>query len=1049
MKKAVEELALGLDIGANSIGWSLIAFANGKPERIVRAGVRCFEAGVEGSMEAGRDQSRAKRRGLARRQRRQTERRAWRLEKVARLLQRAGLLPEGPIATAEDRLKFFTELDERIVSSYLKKVSADDPDRRRLAHVVPYALRARALDKRLEPHELGRALYHLAHRRGFKSNRRGGEEEKKETGKVKKAFSQLHRDMQEAGARTLGEYFAGLDPEKGRIRTRYTSRPMYLDEFDQIWNSQSGFHPSILTDGFKRQLHRAIFYQRPLRSQKGRVGNCELERGCRRAPKACFEFQRTRILEQVNNLRVVSFRDGIGRPLNETQRRTLISELGKKRELKLDRVRAILDLPETGYMLNLEEGEQNKLVGNKTAAALTKVFGRTLWHKFSDAERDRILEDVRSIEDDEVLKRRATEVWGLDEQKGQKLCNVGLEPGYCALSRKALKKILPGLEKAKSRTEVLQEIYGHQTVGVHQDLPSVEQSGILVMNPAVHRALTELRKVVNAIIREYGKPDRIRIELARDLKQPRKERMVRSKRMAANRAARDEQKEYIKEQTGNEYPSKEDVVKLQLAKECGYVCPYTQLPMSRARLLGHSAEFEIDHIIPISRCLDDSFANLLLCHVEANRKKGNRTPFEAFGDTPDWERILGRVRKFTGHLKSEKLRRFQLTEDQVIERFGEFAARQLNDTRYTTKLAGRYLSLLYGGRSGVQGIRGIETTKGAITNHLRNAWELNRILSDGPGKSRNDHRHHAVDAIVIALTDPGMVKRLSNAAERSSATGHRRWWREVEPPWDGFVSDVRETIHGVVVSHRVSRKVKGPLHEETYYGHKEGSEYVRLRKPLGSGKGKLSQTEIPDIVDDAIRQRVQLKLEELGEPDPKKAFKSPENHPFLQTLDGGRIPIHRVRLKKKAAVIPVGDGVRRRHVMTGRNHHVEIVETTDNKGNVRWEDHVVTLYDAVQRHKAGRPIVKRDHGRGKKLVFSLSLKESVRMKNQQGDWILARVVGISKNDIEFRENRDARSDTEIRKAGYGRIRCSAEKLRKHEPQKMLITPAGEVRRAND
>ena len=158
-----EPYLLGLDVGANSIGWALVAVEEGRPARSAAAGVRVFAAGVEGDIASGRDQSRAKTRREARLRRRMLERRGRRLDKLGHLLQQAGLLPAGDLTSADAAMRFFADLDRSLFPEQARRA---DP------HVLPYRLRARALDEGLTPYELGRALYHLAQRRGFASNRR-------------------------------------------------------------------------------------------------------------------------------------------------------------------------------------------------------------------------------------------------------------------------------------------------------------------------------------------------------------------------------------------------------------------------------------------------------------------------------------------------------------------------------------------------------------------------------------------------------------------------------------------------------------------------------------------------------------------------------------------------------------------------------------------------------------------------------------------------------------------------------------------------------------
>ncbi len=211
-----------------------------------------------------------------------------------RLLQEAGLLPAGPSQTPQQRHDLLCGLDRELAAKHVQQGD------RVAAHLVPYRLRAKALDAKLEPHELGRAFYQLAQRRGFLSNRKARKDEEEE-GVVKKGISELQDAMIEAGARTLGEYLAGLDPEEQRIRARWTARQMFVDEFEAIWSAQVACHAQL--DGeLKSKLRRAMFYQRPLKSQKGLIGRCELEPGHRRAAMASLEAQRFRYWQKIVDL---------------------------------------------------------------------------------------------------------------------------------------------------------------------------------------------------------------------------------------------------------------------------------------------------------------------------------------------------------------------------------------------------------------------------------------------------------------------------------------------------------------------------------------------------------------------------------------------------------------------------------------------------------------------------------------------------------------------------------------------------------------------------
>ena len=366
---------LGLDLGVQSVGWAVIdPDEQDRPCKIRATGVRCFGSGVgsEREIEMGRDESGSANRRECRQHRRQLWRRARRQKALFRLLQESGLLPSGPAQTPQQRHSLLLDLDAHLMAEHGK---ASD---RIARHVLPYRLRAEALDKALSPHALGRALYHLGQRRGFLSNRKA-KKDSEEEGVVKAGIVELYESMTQASSRTVGEYFAGLDPEEERIRGRWTARKMYLDEFEAIWSAQVPHH-EVLTDQLKSRIHRVIFRQRPLKSQKGLIGKCSLERGQRRTLMASLDAQRFRYWQKINDLEIT---DPYGEihELTDQQRATLEGAFEKREEITFAGIRKLLGLKkprgaENNYFLNLEAGGEKRLIGNRTAARMSKVLGK-------------------------------------------------------------------------------------------------------------------------------------------------------------------------------------------------------------------------------------------------------------------------------------------------------------------------------------------------------------------------------------------------------------------------------------------------------------------------------------------------------------------------------------------------------------------------------------------------------------------------------------------------------------------------------------------------
>jgi CRISPR-associated endonuclease Csn1 len=1034
---------LGLDLGANSVGWSLVQFQDGAPRAIVDCGVRIFPAGMEGDIEAGKGESRAAARREKRAIRRQIDRRRRRKVKVLHQLHRMGLLPAGK---AEE---IIPPLDREILGRYSGQWSGARGAN--LANLLPYWLRKEALHRKLEPFEIGRALYHLAQRRGFLSNRKTPKKKDEQDGKVQAAISELAVAIDEAGAQTLGEYLASLDPHERRLRQRWTHRHMYRHEFEKILDAQKHHYPNIFTDGNQRLLANAIFHQRPLKSSKGLIGRCELEPNCRRAALNLPETQRFRYLQAVNNCQVITRDTGEIRPFSSEERGILIEELDKG-DLTFAQAKKKLGLKPRSVSFTLEAGGEKRFIGNRVNQDVAQAIGEE-WSSFPPKKQRGMIADLRQFRQEAPLTKKAVEVWGLDPETAERFAAIELEPGYASLSRRAIRKILPLLEQGMPYATARKQVYGDQ-------LSSCEQCDFLppvlehfdVRNPVVLRSLTDLRKVVNAVIRKHGKPNSIRVELARDMKQGRRERERRTKMMRENESRRKVAAKEILDKVGIRNPSRDDILKVQLAKECNWICPYTGRAISMAALVGEASQFDIEHIIPFSHSLDDSFLNKTLCYHDENRnRKGNRSPYEAYHGTDQWDIIIGAVCRFGGPCRDEKLRRFKMTPEQWAEENGGFAARQLNDTRYASKLARAYLGLLYGGFWDAKGTQRVYAVTGQLTAIIRNMWDMNQILGDGGPKERTDHRHHTVDATAVAMTTAGLIHELADHAlpwyERRVYRGR---FRQVSAPWDSFHDDLKEAVDGIVVSHRVHHGVNGALHEETIYGRVQRgrSHEFRLRRHLSS----LKSSEVARIADPRIRRAVQRKLEELGAADPAKAFADSKNHPLLDGPNGRKIPVHAVRIRVDANPVLIGR-IQPRHCLTGSNHHLEILGVLGDSGKItKWEASVVSIYDAMQRVQQGLPVVQKDHGPNRQFLFSISPGDTVHLGNP-GDWprlLHVRTVSQSHSgsiEIAGAALTDARRKADMIKSGHWYRVHSLSRLQELQPSKVVVLPDGAVHSA--
>ncbi|HTZ75990.1 MAG TPA: type II CRISPR RNA-guided endonuclease Cas9 [Candidatus Aquilonibacter sp.] len=1058
----MRDYVLGIDLGTSSVGWAMIALIDGEPHHLIRAGVRVFEAGMEGDLASGREESRNLKRRQMRLQRRQTWRRARRLRKIFNLLQSYGLLPQGVVSSPQERQEFLNQVDEGIRESAWFRDRASSGVHPEPQHVMPYILRAAALDEGLEPHFLGRALYHLAQRRGFWSNRKqvsSRKDKDDDPGVVEEGIAALSVEMQKGAARALGEYFSRLAPSEERIRARWTARGMFEKEFDAVWAAQARHHPDILTEARRKRLRHAFFFQRPLWFDRNTIGRCDLERGKRRIPAYLLAAQRFRLLQAVNNL-TVSPPGGAEWPLAPSDRQRLVDELEAKGDLKYDRVRKLLGLRKD-YEFNLERGGEKTIRGNRTNAKLLEAFGDR-WLVMTPAERDAAVEYVHSFQNPAKLESAAGKYFGLSPEACEKLAAISLEPDYMGHSRTAIERLLPLLEQGIAYSEARKIAYpGAFQAGQAADLlPPVERAMTGIRNPAVMRSLTEMRKVVNAILQQYGKPAQIRIELARDLKKSKKQREAISESHRRNEKSRSAAaEEIIKAQVGIKEPRPDDIRKYLLAIECGWQCPYTEKRITPRTLFGPEAQFDIEHIIPFSRSMDNSFQNLTLCHLAENRNvKGNNTPHQAYsGDSERYERMIERVKQFAGEKRTvaAKLRRFLMNDDELESFLEDFRNRQLNDTAYATSLAAHYLGLLYGGLVDANGARRVQATSGGATHDFRNLWKLNSILGDGETanggylrKSRTDHRHHAIDAVVIGLTSAAMIQRLTDAAQRAPSE-HRRRFASLEAPWHNFVDSVRAEINRIVVSHRVSKKVSGALHEETIYSPPEKTGKPRTRRvidPSRPGK-RLSKSEVDQIADAAVRGAVVERLRALSADDPQKAFMEPRNIPFLPNKNGNPIPIRSVRVDIPDRVFAVGNKACPRFVATESNHHVEVAITRGVRGRESWEGRVVSRKDAYERVKALLPVVDRAAEADGAFLFSVGPGEILECRRNGSGVERLVFKGASQYSagpvvISLLPINDARKSPRL-------VRIVPNKLRDWGARKIVVGPLGDVSEAHD
>ncbi len=834
---------LALDIGSTSIGWCLLRLdANSAPKAIIRMGVRIFPDGrnpKDGS-------SLAVTRRNARAMRRRRDRLLKRKDRLLKALTRLGFFPQ------------------------------EEAQRQALVQLDPYALRKKGLHEPLTGPEFARALFHINQRRGFLSNRKTDKKDN-ESGTLKKAIKDLRDKLMQENCQTLGEWLAKRHEANLSVRARlrgktqkdkaydfYADRAMVEHEFDVLWAKQNALNPGLFTEAAGAELKDVLLHQRPLKPV--RPGRCTLLPDEERAPLALPSTQRFRIYQELNNLQLLT-PDLRELSLTLAQRDKIATLMERQGEVRFTAMLKALKLPGS-TKFNLEDIKRDRLKGNSTAATLAKDsnFGDA-WHEFDHAMQDMIVDKLLNVVSESALIAWLQANTNVDESTAERIANVGLPEGFGNLSREALSVVLPELIKdvvvyseavkragfdshsalshSEATGEVMAELpyYGdplRRHVAFAKDNPRTDEERFgKIANPTVHIGLNELRKVVNALIRRYGHPREVVVEVARDLKMSRERKLEIQREQKVKQDKNDRQvaeactvlgltQANLDRAKRRELSQKMQLwVELNTKNVADRQCPYTGEQISIQRLL--SNEVEIEHILPYSITLDDSLNNKTVAMRRANRDKGNRTPFDAFGKTSvpgyDYQAVLQRA----ALMPKEKAKRFASDGYQRwLKEDKDFLARALNDTAYLSRIAKEYVSLICPYNK-------VRVIPGRMTALLRGKYGLNQLLSGTGQKNRNDHRHHALDAAVIGITDQGLLQRFAKANAHARELQLDRLVEEMPLPWPTYREHVARGLGHIVVSHKPDHGYQGPMHEETAWGLRNDGQVTRRVRPEAGG----------------------------------------------------------------------------------------------------------------------------------------------------------------------------------------------------------------------
>ncbi len=952
---------LGLDLGAASIGWAVINEfeENGSSKsQIIGLGSRIIPyEGTEGKDFAkGTGESRNSLRTQARTTRKGYDRYQLRRRYLTDVLIKQGMMP--------------------------------DENLKNLNKMQLWELRNRAANSEVSLTELGRILLWLNQKRGYKSSRSDANLDKKDTEYVATVKSR-HDKIKELNL-TIGQFFFSelQKDEYFRVKENIFPREAYIEEFDTICAYQQKNHPELTNELVQEMRNEIIYFQRPLKSQKGLVSVCDFEGfwtnkdgkeyfvGPKVAPKSSPLFQLVKMWENINNIKISS-RTGGEIIITPEQKTDLLEYLDNNEKLTQTDLLKILDLKKDNCFVNKQLAKG--LSGNITKYAIKKCFSSLneyvhllklnlnliegkgegyLYDKKTGeiigSKTNRIIDPlivnepfyqlwhvIYSINDVADCSKVLQEKFKIDQITADKLAALDFSKyAFGNKSAKVIRKILPYLMEGDGYSEAMSYAGYEHSNSLTKD-QNLERKLINLLKPIgknslrqpiVEKILNQMVNVVNRLVEKYSEKDKsgkiakyfkfdeIRIELARELKQSREERndtdREMSKRQRENEEISKSLAEYGLRATRN------NIIKWRLYEEIdgqerklNAICIYCGQHISLSEAIKGS-EVDIEHIIPKSKLFDDSQSNKTLAHRHCNRDKNDRTAFDfmksksnqALSEYVDRVNILYE-NKVIRRAKRDKL---LMSEDNIPNNFID---RQLRESQYIAKKAREILqSICYN----------VWSTSGTVTSELRHLWGWDDVTMNlqfpkykevgltqtveweselGKNKhfkeiitdwtKRDDHRHHAIDALTIACTKQGFIQRFNtlNASKtredmrvevekRSNLYSEKRSLMEkyiiTQQPFSADI--VENAVANILVSFKAGKKVavlgtrkvgkrgnkkvvqtgiivpRGQLHQEFVYGKIKTIEEKKSLKFLFENPHLIFKPYIKELIENRMLQ---------------------------------------------------------------------------------------------------------------------------------------------------------------------------------------------------
>lgn len=828
------ERILGIDIGISSVGWALVDYdkRNSLNNKIIKSGVRIFT--IAENPKTG--ESLALPRRLARGARKTNKRKKQRIKAIKYLFIKYLNISKDDLFAKEN---IFNNKKQKDV----------------------WQLRDKALKRELTNIEFARVLTHIAKRRGYKSNRKVDELGNSDGKKVLTAIEENKKLLN--GYITIGQAIyqstksTHIRRNKKDDYNHSVSRAMLESEINIIFEKQKEFNNNSAIDKFKNDYLELFLEQKEFASVYDMVGYCTLEgKSAKRAAKRAYSSEEFVTLTKLINTKIVN-EDGKERSFTKEELKKIIDLCKQSEQPTYNKIKEIIPLDVNSHFKGIDFFEIDKKTGEVTKKAtkfksgfegfhkLRKVIEKALskahWQNISN--NINLLNKIATIfsyhkSDERILEElQKLEFTTFNNNEKQTVINVLIETisfdKFLNLSIKAIENLLYFMREGYRYDEAVEKCNYKKIDGDKQiflrGLNKGEQ--LELTNPVVKRALAQSRKVINAIIRQYGQFDKVHVELTREIKKSHNDRKKVQKGQEEYQKEKQSVVDHFIENYGRE-PKGNELLKFRLWKEQGGYCAYSGYKgqdgyINPDKLINDIKYVEIDHILPFSRSLEDGMHNKVLCLAKENQDKKNRTPFEYFSAVGrDWNKyevfvkdILKNIRK----PKRDRLLKKNFDENSEIA----FRERNVNDTAYMARFIKEFIDNNLELKSNDK--LKVLTRSGTLTSMLRHNWGIGN-------KSRDNHLHHAVDAIILAFSTQSEVQRLSTLSAKIDGFTYEKSEKkagklEFISPMEHFRDQVQKSIDNIFVSFSPRKSITGEAHEQTIYSPKDFKANKKQDKP--------------------------------------------------------------------------------------------------------------------------------------------------------------------------------------------------------------------------